>query len=195
MSQTGFSEIVHEMDVVVVGGGMAGLFAALSAARHGAKTSLIHDRAVLGGAASSESRMHIAGADRCGELPQLRETGILEEVRLENLQRNPFDNYWIWDSVLYEKARFQPNLSLFLNTTCLAAEMAGTDRIESVTAWQMTTQTYHRLRARVFIDASGDAILAPLTGAAWRKGREARSEFNESHAPETANSNTAARLA
>jgi len=182
--------LVHEVDVAVIGGGMAGLCAALAAARHGARTALIHDRPVLGGAASSESRVHICGADRCGEFPELRETGLLEELRLENLRRNPFDNYSLWDSVLYEKARFQDNLSLFLNTTCLDAEMAAPDRIASVTAWQLTTQTFHRIRARIFIDCSGDAILAPLTGAGSRVGREARSEFSESLAPEHANSNT-----
>jgi hypothetical protein len=178
------------MDVAVVGGGMAGLCAALAAARHGARTALIHDRPVLGGAASSESRVHICGADRCGQFPDLRETGILEELRLENLRRNPFGNYSLWDSVLYEKARFQDNLSLFLNATCLAADLAAPDRIASVTAWQLTTQTFHRIHARVFIDCSGDAILAPLTGAACRQGREARSEHSESHAPETASPDT-----
>ena len=51
-------------DVVVVGGGMAGLCAAISSARNGANTALIHARSVLGGNASSEIRIHISGADQ-----------------------------------------------------------------------------------------------------------------------------------
>jgi len=182
-------QVTHEVDFCVVGGGMAGLCAALSAARHGARVALVHDRPVLGGNASSEMRVHICGADRHNSLPNLRETGILEELRLENLRRNPNRNFSVWDTVLYEKARYEPNVTLLLNCTCLAAEMQGS-RIASALGWQLTTQTYHRVRAKVFADCSGDAILAPLTGAAFRMGREARSEYGESIAPETADSRT-----
>jgi len=174
-----------EAQVCVVGGGMAGLCAALAAARHGASVVLMHERPVLGGNASSECRVHVCGADRHGALPYLRETGILEELRLENLSRNPHRSYSIWDLVLYEAARLQPNLTLLLNCTCLEAEMAGS-RIAQVTGWQLTTQTYQQVRAQIYADCSGDAILAPLTGAHFRVGREARSEYGEPAAPETA---------
>ncbi|NQT88115.1 FAD-dependent oxidoreductase, partial [bacterium] len=182
-------ELTHEADVCVVGGGMAGLTAALAAARHGATVVLLHDRPVLGGNASSECRVHICGADRHNSIKNMRETGILEELRLENLARNPNRVFSIWDTVLYEKARLQDGLTLLLNCTCQRAAMAG-DRIESVTGWQLTTETYHTVRARVFIDCSGDGILAPLTGADHRIGREARAEYDESIAPETADSRT-----
>lgn len=179
----------HDVDVCVVGGGMAGLCAAVSAARHGAKVVLMHDRPVLGGNASSECRVHICGADRSGEFPNMRETGILEEVRLENLRRNPNRSFSIWDAILYETARFEPNLTLILNCSCQDAEMNGT-RISSVTGWQITTQSYHTVSARIFIDCSGDAILAPLTGAQSRMGRESRSEYGESIAPEQPDAHT-----
>jgi len=182
-------EVVHEVDVCVVGGGMAGLCAAIAAARHGAQVALMHDRPVLGGNASSEMRIHICGADRHGSIPNLRETGILEELRLENLYRNPNKNFSIWDTILYEKARYEPNITLLLNCSCLDAEMAG-DRISSIVGWQLTTETYHRVRAKLYADCSGDAILAPLTGAEWRMGREARREYGESIAPEEADART-----
>jgi len=182
-------EVVHEVDVCVVGGGMAGLCAAIAAARHGARVVLMHDRPVLGGNASSEMRIHICGADRHGSIPNLRETGILEELRLENLYRNPNKNFSIWDTILYEKAQFEPNLTLLLNCSCLDAEMAG-GRIPSIVGWQLTTETYHRVQAKVYADCSGDAILAPLTGAEWRMGREARAEYGESIAPEEADART-----
>ena len=181
--------MVHEVDFCIVGGGMAGLCAALAAARHGAKVALMHERPVLGGNASSEMRIHICGADRHGQIPNLRETGILEELRLENLRRNPHSNFSVWDTILYEKVRYEPNIALLLNCTCLDAQMDG-GRIVSVTGWQLTTQTYHEVKAAIFADCSGDAILAPLTGAECRMGREARSEYGESIAPAQADRRT-----
>jgi len=175
----------HDTDVCVVGGGMAGLIAAMSAARHGANVILMHDRPVLGGNASSECRVHICGADRNAHHPDLRETGILEELRLANLHVNPQRSYSVWDTVLYDAARRQDGLQLMLNCSACDAEMDG-PWIVSVTGWQTTTQTRHTVRAKVFIDCSGDAILAPLTGAASRSGREARDEYGESLAPEHA---------
>jgi hypothetical protein len=182
-------EIVHDVDVCVVGGGMAGLCAALAAARRGAHTVLMHDRPVLGGNASSEMRVHICGADRHGSIPHMRETGILEELRLENLARNPNRSFSIWDTILYEAAHFAPYLTLLLNCSCLDAQMDG-GHITGITGWQLTTQTRHRVQAKVFADCSGDAILASLTGAEWRMGREARAEYGESIAPEQADART-----
>lgn len=182
MSVRQFKQVSHETDFCVVGGGMAGLCAAIAAARNGASVVLIHDRPVLGGNASSECRVHICGADRHNQIRNMRETGILEEIRMENLYRNPNRNFSIWDTILYEKVLFEPNITLLLNCSCLDAEMDG-DTICSVTGWQLTTQTYHKVSARIFADCSGDAILAPLTKADCRMGREARDEYGESIAP------------
>jgi len=175
----------HEADVCVVGAGMAGLCAAVAAARQGAQVVVIQDRPVLGGNASSEMRVHITGADRHNSIAYMRETGLLEEIRLDNLRRNRQQSFAVWDTILYEKTRHQPNLTLLLNCTCQKAEMQG-DRIASVTGWQLTTQTYHVVRAAIFVDCSGDAVLAPLSGAEFRVGREARAEYGESIAPEEA---------
>lgn len=181
----GFAHIQHEVDVCVVGGGMAGLIAAVAAARHGARVALIHDRPVLGGNASSEVRMHICGAHGA----DCKETGLLEEIQLNNCRRNPRGNYPVWDGVLYEKAAFCPGLTLLLNASVNAATMDGA-RLASVTAWQLTTQTWHTVRARQFIDCSGDSVLAPLTGALIRVGRESRDEFGEDIEPRHADSRT-----
>lgn len=164
----------------VVGGGMAGLCAAIAAARQGIKTVLMHDRPVLGGNASGEVRMWIRGAwgDNC------RETGILEEIMLEHAYRNPQNNISIWDSILYGKAQYQSNLTLLLNTSCLDAEMDG-DRIACVKGWQSISQTFYKVSADYFADCSGDSILGALTPALFRYGRESRKEFNESFGPET----------
>lgn len=181
--------IEHKTGLCVVGGGMAGICVALAAARHGQQVVLIHDRPVPGGNASSECRVHIQGADRNNGIPNMRETGILEELRLENLYRNPDKSFSIWDTLLYEKLRFEPNITLLLNCSCCDADSRD-NRIHSVTGWQTTTQTRHVVHADLFSDCSGDSVLAPLTGARFRLGREARSEFNERIAPEQADKRT-----
>lgn len=175
----------HEFDFCIIGGGMAGLLAGITAARHGAKVAIIQDRPVLGGNASSEIRMHICGAHGTNN----RETGILEELLLENHYRNLQPNYSIWDSVTYGAAQYQEGLTLFLNCTITDCEMSG-NHINSVTGWQLTTETWHTIKAKMFADCSGDGIMAPLTNADFRIGREAQSEFNESIAPEEADLKT-----
>lgn len=175
----------HEFDVCVIGGGMAGMCAAIAAARRGAKTAIVQDRPVFGGNASSEVRMWICGAHGAHN----KETGILEEIQLENQYRNLTGNFSVWDSVLYGKIAFQPNLTPFLNCSCTDAEMDG-DRIVGIKAWQLTTQTWHRIQAKYFIDCSGDSILAAVTGAEFRVGREARAEFDEDIQPTAADRKT-----
>ena len=169
--------IEHRAELCIIGGGLAGMGAAVEAARHGIKTVLMHERPVLGGNASSEIRMWICGC--WGYM----ETGLVEELRQENIFRNPDGNYSVWDLLLYEKLRFQENLTLLLNCSCMDAEMEK-DSIEAVTGWQMTTQEFHRVEAELFADCSGDSILAPLTGAKFRWGRERKAEFGESMAPD-----------
>ncbi|MCD8067940.1 MAG: FAD-dependent oxidoreductase [Lachnospiraceae bacterium] len=176
---------IHEADFCVVGGGLAGFCAAISAARHGSRVILMQDRPVLGGSASSEIRMWIRGSDGV----DVRETGIVEELNLENGYMNPDMNFSLLDGVFYGMAKREKNLTLLLNCSCLEAQMSGS-RIQSVTGWQLTTQTYHQVRAGIFADCSGDSILAPLTGARWRMGREASSDFGESIEPEKEDSRT-----
>jgi len=173
-----FKTINHDVDFCVVGGGLSGLCAAVAAARHGLKVALMQDRPMLGGNASSEIRMWVLGAH--GENKQ--ETGLVEELTLMNYHRNPYKNYSIWDSVMWEMAKQEKNITLLLNCSCLDAQMNGS-RIASVTGWQTTTQTWQTVRASLFADCSGDSVLAPLSGAEYRVGHEARSEFNEENAP------------
>ena len=175
----------HEADVGVVGGGLAGIGAAGAAARHGARVVLMHDRPVRGGNASSEIRMWVRGAPG----PENRETGILSEIEMENIYRNPTMNFSLWDTVLYQIVREEPHLELLLNCSCLGCEMVG-EAIQKVAGWQLNTYTLHEVAAACFIDCSGDSILAPLSGAQHRIGREAAAEFGEYAAPEMADGRT-----
>ena len=169
-------------DLCVVGGGMAGICAAIAAAREGAKVVLMHERPVLGGNASSEIRMWVCGAQ--GE--NNRETGILEEILLENLYRNPTKNYYIWDTVLYDFVIREKNITLLLNCTCMDAKVEkgsfadGRDtKITEITGYQLTTQTFFDVDAKFYSDCSGDSILAPLTGAHFKIGRECGDDYGE----------------
>lgn len=177
--------IGHQADFCVVGGGLAGLCAAIAAARHGAKTILVHDRPVLGGNASSEIRVPVQGAYGSWDR-SVRETGIIEEIMLETLYRNPTGNWQMWDAVLHGLASFQENLTLLLNCSCTEVK-ASSGKVQSLRAWQSNTQTWHEVEADYFADCSGDSILSSFCGAEMKEGREARSEYNESIAPETAN--------
>lgn len=171
-------------DFVVVGGGLSGVCAAIAAARHGAKTALIQNRPVFGGNASSEIRMHVCGA--AGVLckrPNARETGIIEELLLENKSRNPFHSFSIFDTVLWEKVHFQENLDSFLNTQVLSSTLIG-DRIQAVEAYQNTTEKYYRFIGKLFADTTGDAYLARISGSEVMIGREGKDEYNEPNAPE-----------
>lgn len=169
-----FQQINHRVDFCVVGGGLSGMCAAIAAARGGSKVALIQDRPVLGGNASSEIRMWVCGARGANN----RETGIIEEIELISLWRNPDKNYYIWDSILYEMVRFEKNITLLLNCSVCDTKTEGA-RIVSVTGWQTTTQQWHTVEADYFADCSGDSVLAPLTGAEYRVGRESAKVFGE----------------
>lgn len=166
----------RKVDVCVVGGGLAGTFAAIAAARHGAKVVLMQDRPVLGGNASSEIRMWVSGAG--SRVRNLQETGIMEEVLLENMYRNPTRNFSVWDSILYEKVKAEENIELLLNCACCFAQCDG-DTILNITGFQLTTYTWQTVEAEVFIDCSGDSILAELVDAEYMVGRESKDTFGE----------------
>ena len=173
-------------DLVVVGGGMAGLCAAVAAARHGVKTALVHARPVLGGNASGEVRMHICGAGDNGRKPALEEGGLLHEILLRNKACNDHFNYSVWDSVLWQTAKEEKNLTLYLNTALYDCEMEG-DTIRAVACFQSTTEYRIRLEAPLFVDSTGNGTLGYFAGAEYREGSESRGEFGEPHAPEQSN--------
>ena len=167
-------------DLVVVGGGLSGICAAVAAARHGAEVMLIQDRPVLGGNASSEIRMGICGAHG----KERKETGLLEEIQLNNIYYNPLMRYTLWDDILLSFVREEPKISLLLNTSVEAVETDGA-RIVSVTAWNGNEYRRYRIAGKLFADCSGDGIMA-LSGAEYRVGRESRAEFGETFLENTA---------
>ncbi|SDW30452.1 FAD dependent oxidoreductase [Lutibacter oricola] len=172
------------VDVAVIGGGMSGISAAVSAARNGAKVVLVQDRPVLGGNASSEMRVTVNGVQSLSNKHKVeRETGIVEELLIENWHYNPQESYPVWDHVLYNYVVREKNLTLLLNTSAISVEM-NDDKIKSVVCRQLTTETDFTINAAMFCDCSGDGFMAASAGAEFRMGREGKAEFNEKYAPD-----------
>ncbi|GAA3615349.1 FAD-dependent oxidoreductase [Flavivirga amylovorans] len=176
-----------QYDVVVIGAGMGGVPAAVSAARTGAKTLLINDRPVLGGNSSSEIRVTLNGVNQLEstKLPE-RETGIFEEIQIENRAYNQQESYPVWDHVLYDYVTREPNLTVMLNTQAIDAIMDGDDKIKAARCWQSTTEMEYIVEAPLFLDCSGDGLMAAKAGALYRTGREGKAEYDEKYAPDEA---------
>ncbi len=188
-----FTHQLLECDLLVAGGGPAGVPAAIAAARAGADVILCHDRPMLGGNASSEVRMHIVGADSqrpCADLVlEPRESGIIEEIRLENAVRNPERSPSLFDLILYEKCRAEPNLRLFLNTAVTGAKVEN-GSITEAHAVCTSTESLFTVRAKAYLDATGDGGLGAAAGAPFIQGREDRQAYGESLAREVADGKT-----
>jgi len=174
-------------DLVVVGGGMAGITASVAAARHGARVGLVQDRPVLGGNGSSEIRVNLEGANGGAHARFFVESGIAEDLLLENLWRNPTGSADHWSALLLELVLEQDGLELFLDTHVHAVDLAEDGSIRSVEAITLASERRWTFEAPLFLDSTGDATIAYLAGAESMRGEEPRSAFDEPLAPETPN--------
>ena len=172
-------------DLVVVGGGIAGMAAAISAARLGCKVALIQDRPVLGGNNSSEVRVHLHG--RMGYPPYPNLGNLVHELdphQTGNAQ--PGDRYN--DAKKLAVTTAEKNLTLYLSTRMIAVETEkkadGSITVKSVIGKHIETGKETKFVGSFFADCTGDAVLGFLAGAEWRMGRDSRAEFGEPTAPE-----------
>jgi hypothetical protein len=202
--------VTEEYDLVVVGGGMAGTCAAISAARHGCRVALIQNRPVLGGNNSSEVRVGLSGLIFQDPYPNLgslvdeigpighwnlweakrdpnspRSEHILDVIERhpEKKQHNagPASNYE--DQRKLNTVRAEKNIDLFLYTHVNGVAMDG-ERIKAAIGQDIRSGQTRQFRGRLFADCTGDGTLGFLAGADFRVGREARSHTNEALAPE-----------
>jgi len=180
-----FQQKIIASDLVVVGGGLAGTCCAITAAREGIKVTLVQDRPVLGGNASSEVRLWVLGAtSHMGNNNRwAREGGVIDEILVENMYRNPEGNAVIFDTVVLDKVVSEPNITLLLNTAAIEVQKSPDDKITSVKAFCSQNSVEYVLQAPLFCDASGDGVLGFLSGAAFRMGAESQEEFGEKFAP------------
>lgn len=185
------NNIKVDCDLAVVGAGMSGICAAIEAARSGLKVALINNRGFLGGNASPEIRIHVCGADGSAEFNfYARETGILEEIRLENLYRNPQGNNYIWHTVLLDWVLKEKNIELFLNTNIDEVITDSRGSITCVCGSQIGSEKHFEFISPFFVDDTGDGTIGYLAGGEYRIGRESRDEFNERIAPEVSDDHT-----
>ena len=182
-----FLEKEVKADLVVTGGGLSGVCCAITAAREGLSVVLVQDRPVLGGNSSSEVRLWVLGAtSHMGNNNRwAREGGVIDEILVENMYRNPEGNPVIFDTVLLDKVVKESNITLLLNTVVheVAKSDGSPDMIASVGAFCSQNSTSYRISAPLFCDASGDGVVGFLAGAAFRMGAESKEEFGEKFAP------------
>ncbi len=179
-------------DFVVVGGGVAGVCAALAAARSGVKTLLVQDREVLGGCNSSEVRVGMGGRIHAAPYPALGR--VVGEIQPLFGYGRPLPGSYYEDA--RKEAAFHvrelygggvpgvaPELLLGHRVVGIELDPAHPRRLAAVLARNTRTGAVTRVRAALFCDATGDAVLSRLAGCEIMYGREARDRFGEISAP------------
>ncbi len=166
-------------DLMVAGGGLAGVCAAIAAARHGAKVVLVQDRSRLGGTPRASQN-----ARRRRKLPQgpsgWREGGIIEELRLADAANNPQRCWELWDLLLYDKVMSEPNITLLLETSLYSATMKAAGSTRSwPAATEANTSTASPPRCSSMPPATLVSALkpAPKCAPAARRGPNSTNRF------------------
>lgn len=208
------TELSEEYDLVVVGGGIAGCCAAITASRLGCKVALINNRPVLGGNNSSEVRVGLSGlimqepypnlgnlmdelggvghwtkyeAEKDPDSERSRQIMAILEKHPEKIIHNagPKSNYE--DEKKLNLVLAEPGITLFLSTHVTDVETEG-NRIVSVTGQNIISGERTKFRGKLFADCTGDGDVGFLAGADYRVGRESKEETGEIQAPEKADS-------
>lgn len=169
----------EEFDFVIIGGGMAGTCAAISAARLGVKVALVQNRPVLGGNNSSEVRVHLGARINLEPYPALG--NLVNEIGPEKGGNAQPKDYYEDDKKL-KAVLNEPNISLFLNHHANKVEMDD-NMIIKVFAENLETGERRAFSAPLFADCTGDGTIGYLAGAEYMTGRESREKFNEPTAP------------
>ena len=167
-------------DVAVVGGGSAGVAAAIAAARCGARTILLEKGHCLGGASTLRNVLTYCGLYTLGDEPRRAVMGVAEEV-LAGLRRlgavtGPQRHrgvFVVFDpeavKLVLDQLCAEAGVQVLLGAFVCGATRAD-DRIVDL-SWQ-DHGGRHAIRARAFVDASGEGDLAYLAGAATRYGND-----------------------
>ncbi len=173
-------------DFVVVGGGVAGMCAAIAAARTGSRVALIQDRKVLGGNNSSEIRVGLGGRLNIGLYPSL---GYLLNEFAPVTKGNARTADIYEDEKKLAAVLAEKRITLFMGYRVTDVAKKG-DRITSVVATDVVNHSRIRIFGRLFADCTGDANLGVMAGAEWSMGREAKSRYGEESAPDSADTMT-----
>lgn len=169
-----------KFDLAIVGGGVPAVTAAVTAARHGLKVALVHDRPVLGGNGSDEGNVALEGGAHRG----YHETGVIYEIKNVKYEENIS-----WSEAFLKFVRQEKNISLFSDMLVDGCECSD-GRIYSVHATDTLDMSEHRFEADYFVDDTGDGWLGYYAGACYHIGREAEWEYGEEFAPASPDGNT-----
>jgi len=157
-------EYAGDFHLVVVGGGIAGICSAVSAARLGLKVALIQDRPVLGGNNSSEVRVWLGGAANCEPYPRVGD--IVSELEQQRKAHYGPDNV----AELYEDEKKlaivenEENIKLFAGYRANHVEM-DSDNIKAVIAQNIITGQRIKFTGKWFADCTGDGCVGFMAGA------------------------------
>lgn len=174
-------------DFVVVGGGVAGMCAAIAAARGGVKVALVQDRKVLGGNNSSEIRVGLGGRLNIGKNPSLGY--LLNEFGPSNKgNARPAEIYE--DDKKMQAILSEENITLLSGYKLTAVNKSDPHTIASIVATNIDDYHTISLTSRLYADCSGDGALGVLAGAEWDMGRDAKSKYDEPSAPVEADGTT-----
>ena len=168
-----------DYDFVVVGGGIAGMCAAVAAAREGLKVALVHDRPVFGGNGSVESTVYPDG--KYGDETFPRNADLLRELHalIPNDGKDPPWKYVPDQKAFDDWVRRETNITVYAPMRAIAAERTG-DRIATVTAKDIRMAREVAVRGRLFADCTGNASFAEAAGVETRWDME---PFEETHEP------------
>lgn len=177
-------------DFVVCGAGISGMIAAVAAARKGLRVALLNDRSVPGGNASSEIGVVIQGSSHHNLNYSIyaKETGIMDELRSKLDYAVAYCGYDVaaaCDAVFLDFLYDEPNIDLYLNTVVTDVQTQE-GSITAVLAYQMKQDIHYAFTAPVYADCTGDAVVAFKAGADVSMGAEAKGEFGEKSAGESA---------
>ena len=188
-----YSRIPEEIttDVLVIGAGLAGVCAAVNAARNGCDVILLERYRTLGGNGGPEVGVHPSGAHRFH--PFAAETGLIEEMIEEAAWRgaktrsygNHYNISQMWDTVLYDTL-------VKAGVTVLRCHYAKTPILENGAIKKVIVEDIATFHTRVIsvnvavVDASGDGNISAEAGAEFRYGREGKETYFERSAPDEA---------
>ncbi len=158
-------------DLIVVGGGTAGICAALQAARQGVKVALVNNRPVPGGNNSTE--IHVVASGSLNVAPYTQLGNVMSEIR----------NVYEKEQMVIDLLHNEPTLTYYPNMHVTKAHVSD-GHITSVVAKHIIDSHEIELVGTLFADCTGDGNLGYLAGADFRMGREKRSETRETLAPD-----------